>query len=47
VRDKWVETLVRAREFLDGYDGDFHEKANGRKREFRWLEKWLLAYKEE
>jgi len=47
VREKWMETLVRGREFLDGYDGDMQEKANGRKREFRWLEKWLMVYKEE
>jgi len=47
VRDKWVQTLLRAREYLNGYDGDFLEKANGRKWEFRRLEKALLAYREE
>jgi hypothetical protein len=44
VRDKWAHTLVRAREYLNGYDGEFPEKANGRKREFRRLEQALLAY---
>ena len=47
VRDKWVQTLERARDYLNGYDGDEMELANGRKWEFRRLEKALLAYKEE
>jgi hypothetical protein len=47
VRAKWVETLIRAREYLNGNDAGLPEKANGRKREFRYLEKALLAYAEE
>jgi hypothetical protein len=45
VRRKWIDTLVRARDYLDGYDGMFPEAANGRKYEFRRLEKALLAFK--
>lgn len=44
VREKWVETLVHARKYLNGNDAGLPEKANGRKREFRSFEKALLAY---
>jgi len=47
VREKWIETLIHAREYLNGNDAGLPEKANGRKREFRYLEKALLAYVEE
>lgn len=46
VRDRWVETLGRAMDYLNGYTGDLPDKANGRKYEFRRLQKALLAYKE-
>jgi hypothetical protein len=47
VREKWIETLIHAREYLNGNDAGLPEKANGRKREFRYLEKALFAYVEE
>jgi hypothetical protein len=47
VRERWVETLGRAMVYLDGYTGDIPERANGRKYEFRRLQKALLAYKED
>lgn len=31
VRDRWIETLGRAMDYLNGYTGDLPEKANGRK----------------
>jgi hypothetical protein len=42
-----VETLGRAMRYLNGYGGEIPEKANGRKYEFRRLQKALLAYKED
>lgn len=47
VREKWVQTLIHAREYLNGNDAGHPERANGRKREFRYLEKALLAYVQE
>lgn len=47
VRRKWIDTLVRARDYLNGYDGIDPERANGRKYEFRRLEKALLAFEAE
>lgn len=47
VRDHWVQTLGRAMDYLNGYGGDLPEKANGRKYEFRRLQKALLAFKED
>ncbi len=47
VREKWIETLIHARAYLNGNDAGLPERANGRKREFRYLEKALLAYVEE
>jgi hypothetical protein len=44
VREKWIDTLVRARNYLNGYDGMLLEMANGRKYEFRRLEIALAAY---
>ena len=44
VRERWVKTLGRAMQFLDDYDGELHDKATGRKYEFRRLQKALLAY---
>jgi len=46
VRDRWIATLGRAMKYLDGYTGDLPELANGRKYEFRRLQKALLAYAE-
>jgi hypothetical protein len=47
VRQRWADTLKRAMEYLNGYTGDLPERANGRKYEFRRLQKALLAYKED
>ncbi|HEY0007346.1 MAG TPA: hypothetical protein VGB55_01370 [Tepidisphaeraceae bacterium] len=44
VRETWVQTLGRAMDYLNGYDGDLQEKANGRKYEFRRLQKALLVF---
>lgn len=47
VRDRWVQTLARAMDYLNGYRGDLPEKTNGRKYEFRRLQKALHAFKED
>ncbi len=44
VRNRWVQTLGRAMTYLNGYQGDMAAEANGRKYEFRRLQKALLAY---
>ena len=46
IRGRWVRTLGRAMKYLNGYEGDRPEKANGRKYEFRKLQKALMAYRE-
>jgi hypothetical protein len=47
VREKWIPTLGRAMIFLNGYNGELPELANGRKYEFRRLQKALLNYSED
>lgn len=47
VRDRWAQTLTRAMKHLNGYSGDLPDLANGRKYEFRRLQKALQAFKKD
>ena len=47
VRARWVATLGRAMEYLNGYAGPLAERANGRKYEFRRLQRALQHYRED
>ncbi len=47
VRIQWCNAIERAIGFLEGYDGELAELANGRKAELSFLKKALLAYRAE
>lgn len=44
VREEWLHKLDMARAYMDGYEGELAEKANGRMLEFKFLriaiERW-------